>query len=1078
MYAKCGLPTKALEVFKKLPTPDITSWNSLIRAYVNDAQDGEALNCFRKMQLKGVTSDAITLVYSLRASASLCAIDMGITIHVEVARKGFLPKDIVIGNAIIDLYAKCGFVERAHEVLDSLPNQTVVSWTTLIAEYVRLDLAEDALDCFQQMQDNRLSANSVTFACCLKACGLLEEVETGRSLHSDLETNGLIEDDLSIGNEVIGMYARCGFFMDARNVLYRISIRDVLSWNALLVGYVLHHHDIGALKCFQEMQIDGVYPNDLTLALALKISGNVGNMDSGKGLHDMIVKMGLFENDQFICNSLVDTYARLGMFEEAWNIFHMLPIQDVAAWASLIEGYTNHNHPEEALCCFEQMMGEGVSPSTSILMYTLKVCGSVKDVNRGISIHSEIARTNLAKEDLGLGNALVSMYTQCGSLIKAQEVFDKLSARNVATWNALITAYANQNEGQIALDYFSKMQQEGFIPNAVTFVCALNACADCGVVGKMIDIHCEIARRGFVNANEAIGNALTNTYAQCGLLEKAQEVLANMLGRGLIAWTALIGGYTKAELDEEGLVFYEQMKVEGFLPNAVTYISILKACGNQGNQYQGRQIHTQIALQGLLMSDPSVGNALVKMYAKCGCFTVAREALNNLPFRDSASWNALIMEYSSCGLSEDVLSSFEQMQLEGVHPNAVTFACSLQACACMGTSEKGQTIHTQILNMGDVIGVDSMVCNSLLYMYVRCGSIPKAMELIEHENHNAATWCQLVARCIKHVLNENMHDFGQTMIKEPVSDFVDLFSVLDNLCYDGHSDFQHIYTDIGASNLLLKSLSTLSAICDVSSKRELFSKRVYNRYTSKNVVVWTALMTDLIKHGQIEDALNCYDRMQLEGIVLDSTAFVHCLIACGNIGALQKGCEIHAEISRMGLLGRDLVVGNALVNMYSKCGSLQTAQDVFDQLSGDVITWTSLIDGHVQCGDMNKAFSIFEKMRREGTNPDAVIFLKILDACSRANLLDKAQLYFDVMQNQYGVSPSIEHYTCILDLLGRAGNMQELEAAMKKMPLQPDHVVWRTVLGAYKRYGQSNLGGNAPQFSLLQGVGKDGSGCL
>jgi pentatricopeptide repeat protein len=186
------------------------------------------------------------------------------------------------------------------------------------------------------------------------------------------------------------------------------------------------------------------------------------------------------------------------------------------------------------------------------------------------------------------------------------------------------------------------------------------------------------------------------------------------------------------------------------------------------------------------------------------------------------------------------------------------------------------------------------------------------------------------------------------------------------------------------------------------------------------------------------------------------------LKACGLIGAKAKGMEIHDYISQKGLLKKDVVLGTALVDMYAKCGLLGKAQGVFNTLPlRDVVLWNSLITGHARLGEIEDVLCLFERMRREGGKPNSITFVSVLNACSHAGLIERGHEYFEFMTKDCGIAPTIEHHTCMVDLLGRAGQIERAIATMKETTFHPNVVLWLTVLGSCRKWRNLELGRHA-----------------
>eukprot|EP00250_Pteridium_aquilinum_P021369 c25097_g4_i5 orf=53-1405(+) len=305
----------------------------------------------------------------------------------------------------------------------------------------------------------------------------------------------------------------------------------------------------------------------------------------------------------------------------------------------------------------------------------LKACADQKDLHKGSRIHADIVLRGLLKKNVFIGSSLVNLYAKCGALEKAQGVFEELSVRSIVSWNALIGGYAQHTHGEKALNCYEQMLLEGFSPNMITFLCILKACSGIGASDKGQVVHAHIVKAG-LSEDARVGTALVDMYAACCMLAESQKVFNNLVVRDVVAWNALISGHVKQGCDEIALEFFERMKGEGVLPNTVTHVCSLNACCNSEALKRGQLIHIHICDEGLKRD--MIGNALVSMYIKCGLLAKAQETFEKLSKRDVSLWNALIAGYSKYDLGEEALNFYEQMQREGVTPDAVTFVCSLK----------------------------------------------------------------------------------------------------------------------------------------------------------------------------------------------------------------------------------------------------------------------------------------------------------------------------------------------------------------------------------------------------------------
>eukprot|EP00250_Pteridium_aquilinum_P016296 c23034_g6_i2 orf=2-916(+) len=283
------------------------------------------------------------------------------------------------------------------------------------------------------------------------------------------------------------------------------------------------------------------------------------------------------------------------------------------------------------------------------------------------------------------------MYAKCGALAKAQDAFDELLVRNLVSWNVLIAAYARHDHGEEALNYYEKMQREGFSPDAFTFASILKACGSIVATEIGQEIHAEIVRKGLLSRNPFVGSTLVNMYSKCGLLANAQSVFDELLVRDAVLWNALLVGYVEHGHGEEALKFFDRMQFEGVSATTVSFLCSLRSCGDIGATERGHELHVEIARKGLLERDLVVGNTLIDMYAKCGLPSIAQEVFDKLLVRDIVSWSSLIAGYAQTGESEEVFSIFDRLRGAGIKPDPVTFLIVLNACSRKGLFNKCET---------------------------------------------------------------------------------------------------------------------------------------------------------------------------------------------------------------------------------------------------------------------------------------------------------------------------------------------------------------------------------------------------
>ncbi|XP_008225544.1 PREDICTED: pentatricopeptide repeat-containing protein At4g21065-like [Prunus mume] len=237
--------------------------------------------------------------------------------------------------------------------------------------------------------------------------------------------------------------------------------------------------------------------------------------------------------------------------------------------------------------------------------------------------------------------------------------------------------------------------------------------------------------------------------------------------------------------------------------------------------------------------------------------------------------------------------------------------------------------------------------------------------------------------------------------------------------------------------------------------------RVFESMSERDLVAWNSVINGFALNGRPNEALTIFRDMSLEGVQPDGFTMVSLLSACAELGTLALGRRIHVYMLKVGLTGNSHAT-NALLDLYAKCGSIREAQKVFTTMDErSVVSWTALVVGLAVNGFGNEALELFKELRREGLVPTEITFVGVLYACSHCGMVDEGFNYFRMMKEEYGIVPRIEHYGCMIDLLGRAGLVKEAYEYINNMPMQPNAVIWRTLLGACTIHGHLALGETA-----------------
>eukprot|EP01018_Ginkgo_biloba_P003562 Gb_16895 [translate_table: standard] len=490
-----------------------------------------------------------------------------------------------------------------------------------------------------------------------------------------------------------------------------------------------------------------------------------------------------------------------------------------------------------------------------------------------------------------------------------------------------------------------------------------------------------------------------------------------------------------------------------------TYVCLLQSCIKKKAFSEGKLLHAHMDERGFV-PDRFLQTTLVNMYAKCGSLVEARRIFDQMVERDVFSWTVMIKSYATHGFAEEALSLFHEMLRTGIQPNKFTFASVLPACANLAALQQGMEIHVEIIKSGLVS--DVFVGTALVDMYAKCGNLENACNVFDKmPERDRVSWNTMIAAYTKQGFSEQaltlFHQMQRTAFQPDDFTFASVLSACGNLAalekgMEIHEEI--IRTGFQSSVFVESALVYMYAKCGRIDK----ARNVFDKMHQQDVVSWSTMIAGYAQNGQGEEALKLFRQMQLTSVKPDSSTFASVLSACANLAALEQGMEIHEEIVSSGSQS-NVFVESALVDMYAKCGSIEKARNVFDEMhQRDVASWNAMIGGYAMHGYGKDALELFEQMHQSGMNPNHVTLVCVLSACCHAGLVNEGWQYFNNMNQYYHIIPALEHYACMVDLLGRAGRLDEAEDFINKMPIKPDDVVWKCLLGACRIHNNVELG--------------------
>ena len=563
-------------------------------------------------------------------------------------------------------------------------------------------------------------------------------------------------------------------------------------------------------------------------------------------------------------------------------------------------------------------------------------------------------------------------------------------------------------------------------------------------------------------------NSQLKQLVKAGDLNAARRMFDKMPHRDEISWTNMISGYVNASDSCEALVLFSNMWVQpGVRMDHFVLSLALKACALNMNLYYGELLHGY-SVKSSFVNSVFVGSALVDMYTKVGKIQQGCRVFDEMPVRNVVSWTAVITGLVQAGYAKEGLVYFSEMQRSKVEYDSYSFAIALKACADFGALNYGREIHAKTMKKG--FNESSFVANTLATLYNKCGKLVYGMRLFEKmRTQDVVSWTTIITTLVQMGQEEHAIEAFIKMKESDVSPneytFAAIISGVANLAITECGEQLHAHVlRIG----LVDSLSVANSIITMYSKfgQLTSASMVFHGMTRRDIVSWSTIIAAYSQGGYGEEAFEYLSWMRREGPKPNEFAFASVLSVCGSLAILEQGKQLHAHVLSIGL-EHTAMIQSALINLYSKCGSIKDASKIFNVAENeDIVSWTAMINGYAEHGCSQKAIDLFVKIHTGGLKPDSVTFIGVLTACSHAGLVDLGFHYFNLMINEYRINPSKEHYGCMIDLLCRAGRLNDAERMIKSMPFQRDDVVWSTLLRACRLNGDVDRGIRAAEEIL------------
>ncbi|KAI9087325.1 hypothetical protein K1719_030645 [Acacia pycnantha] len=541
-------------------------------------------------------------------------------------------------------------------------------------------------------------------------------------------------------------------------------------------------------------------------------------------------------------------------------------------------------------------------------------------------------------------------------------------------------------------------------PCSSNYVAQLEACIQSKSLSEGKKIHEHILKHNGYIKDFAILGKLTHLYILCNEIELARQEFDKIPKPSVILWNMMIRAYAWNRPFEKAIDLYYEMLKLGVRPSKFTFPFVIKACSGLQALEIGREIHEHAEKLGL-ESDIYISTALVDLYAKCGDLFEAQRLFNSMSHRDIVAWNAIIAGFSLHGLYDEMIQRVVQMQEAEIMPNSSTIVAVLPTVGQANALRQGKAIHGY--SVRKIFCDNVVVATGLLDMYSKCYHISYARKIFDMiSEKNEICWSAMIGGYV--------------------------------IC-DSMKEAMALYDEMVFKHWMNPTPVTLSSILRACANlTDLVKGKHLHCYTIKsgldldttvgNSLLSIAIVSGCVQNGSADKALLIFRQMQLSGIDPDVATllifpFVMPLLTC------TQSVEIF------------ILVGKYLTGCRR-----------------DIVSWNTMIIGYGIHGLGTEALSLFHEFQASGLRPDDVTLLAVLSACSHSGLVMEGKYWFSAMIQDFNIKPRLAHYICMVDLLARAGYLDEAYTFIQRMPFEPDVCVWGALLAACRIHKNIEMG--------------------
>lgn len=654
----------------------------------------------------------------------------------------------------------------------------------------------------------------------------------------------------------------------------------------------------------------------------------------------------------------------------------------------------------------------------------------------------------------------------------ARLIFDTIPRPSTVLWNTIIIGYICNGMPDEALLFYTRMKTQSDVRcDFYTYSSVLKACAETRQLNFGKAVHCHILR-SHLNPSRIVSNSLLNMYSNCLTMDKigssfqydlVKKLFDTMRKRNVVAWNTMISWYVKTKRPVEAVKQVKAMMKIGVKPTVVSFINVFPAISDLktlkiANVFYGLLVKMGSDYHGDLFAVSSA----IFMYCELASIDVARKIFDYSVNRNIEIWNTLINGYVQSYFPFQGLALFvEALESDQIIVDDVTFLSALSAVSQLQRFDIGQQLHSYIIKKSTPLS--TLILNAVIVMYSRCNSVGTSFEVFNKmPERDTVSWNTMISALVQNGLDDEGLMLVYEMIKQGFKiDSVTvtvLLSAASNLRNDKLGKQSHGYIfrngiQFEGMNSYLIDMYAKSGL--IKNAQVLFEKSCTHE---KDEATWNAMIAGYTQNGLNEQACNVFRQMVNQNLVPNAVTLASLLPACSPMGNVSFGKQLHGFAFHHSL-DQNVFVSTALIDMYSKSGSINYAENVFlNANEKNSVTYTNMILGYGQHGMGMKSLSLFHSMKENGIKPDAITLVAVLSACSYAGLVNEGLDIFNSMERDYKIQPVTEHYACVADMFGRVGRVMEAYGFIKELGVEGDYLgIWGSLFAACKLHGDFEL---------------------